>query len=65
VAPITDVLRADTKKFLWRKAQEAAILSITILFHSGKVSILSHYNPNHPALLGPDASEFAIAGILS
>jgi len=32
---------------------------------SEKTPILRHYDPNHPALVEMDASEFAIAGILS
>jgi len=36
-----------------------------ILFTSGKTLILKHYDPDRPALLETDASDFAIAGILS
>jgi len=64
VSPITDLLRQDTK-FEWGEAQEAAFLKVTILFTSGKTPILRHYDPDRPALLGTDASDFAIAGILS
>jgi hypothetical protein len=52
-------------EFHWGEAQEAAFLKITILFTSGKTPILEHYNPERPALLGTDTSDFAIAGILS
>jgi hypothetical protein len=59
-----DVLRQDME-FKWGEAQEAAFLKITILFTSGKTPILRHYDPDRPALLETDASDFAIAGILS
>jgi len=64
VSPITDLLRQDVE-FKWGEAQEAAFLKITILFTSGKTPILRHYDPHRPALLETDASDFAIAGILS
>jgi len=65
VAPITDLLRGKTKDIHWQEAQEAAFLKITILFTSGKTPILQHYDPNCPALVETDASDFAIAAILS
>jgi len=49
----------------WGEAQEAAFLKIVILFTSGKTPILNHYDPDRPALLETDASDCAIAGILS
>jgi len=64
VSPITDLLQQDTK-FEWGQAQEAAFLKVTILFTSGKTPILRHYDSDRPALLETDASDFAIAGILS
>jgi len=64
ISPITDLLRQDVK-FEWGQSQEAAFLKITILFASGKTPILRHYDPERPALLETDASDFAIAGILS
>jgi len=64
VSPITDLLKQDFK-VEWGEAQEAAFLKITILFVSGKTPILRHYDPDRPALLETDPSEFAIAGILS
>jgi hypothetical protein len=64
VSPITDLLKHDVK-FEWGEAQEAAFLKITVLFLSGKTPILRHYNPDRPAPLETDASDFAIAGILS
>jgi hypothetical protein len=65
VAPITDLLRGKSKDIQWLEAKEAAFLKITILFTSGKTPILRHYDPNRPALVEIDASDFAIAGILS
>jgi len=64
ISPITDLLRQEVK-FQWGESQEAAFLKITILFTSGKTPILRHYDPDRPALLETDASDFAIAGILS
>jgi hypothetical protein len=65
VVPITDLLRGKTKDINWADAQEAAFLKIPILFTSGKTPILRHYDPNRPALVETDASDFVIAGILS
>jgi len=64
VSPITDLLRQDVN-FQWGEAQEAAFFKVVILFTSGKTPILRHYDPDRPALLEPDSSDFAIAGILS
>jgi len=65
VSPITDLLRGSEKKIERKEAQEAAFLKITILFTSGETPILQHYDRNRPALVETDASDFAIAGILS
>lgn len=59
------MLRGDKKLFHWGEAQEAAFLKITMLFTSGKTPILWHYDPDQPALLETDASDFAIAEVLS
>jgi hypothetical protein len=64
VSPITDLLRQDIT-FQWGEAKEAAFVKVTILFTSGKTPILRHYDPDRPALLETDASDFAIAGIVS
>ena len=64
VSPITDLLRQDVN-FQWGEAQETAFLKVVILFTSGKTPILKHYDPDRPALLETDASDFAIAGIIS
>ena len=53
------------RDFRWGKAQEVAFLKVTMLFTSGKTPKLRHYDPERPALLETDASDFAIAGILS
>ena len=65
VALIMDLLRDKTKNIKWAEAQEAAFLKITILFTLGQTPILRHYDPNRPALVETDASDFAIVGILS
>jgi len=64
VSPITDLLRQDVN-FHWGQAHEAAFLKIVILFTLGKTPIFKHYDPDSPALLETDASDFAIASILS
>jgi hypothetical protein len=64
VLPITDLLRQDMD-FQWEDVPEAAFLKITILFTFGKTPILRHYAPEGPALLETDASDFAIAGLIS
>jgi len=64
VSPITDLLRQHMK-FDWGEDQEAAFLKIRTLFTSSKTPILRHYDPDRPALLESDASQFAIAAILS
>jgi len=64
VSPITDLLR-QAIRFEWGESQEAAFLKIVILFTSGKTPILRHYDPDRPALLETDASDFAIAGTSS
>jgi len=62
VSPITDLSRQDVE-FKCGQVQEAAFLKITILFTSGKTPILRHYDPNRPALLETNATDFAISGI--
>jgi len=64
VSLITDLLHQDTK-FKWGEAQEAAFLKLTVLFTCGKTPILRLYYPDRPTILETDASDFAIAGILS
>ena len=65
MSPITNLLRGPDKGIIWGAAQEASFLKITILFTSAKTPILLHYDPNRPALVGTDASDIAITGILS
>jgi len=64
VSPNTDLFRQEVD-IVWGEAQEAAFLKITVLFISGKTPILRHYDPERPALLESDASDFAVAGIIS
>jgi len=65
VTPITDLLTEITKEIIWGDTQEATFLKITILFTSGKSPLVRHYDSNQPALVETDASDFAIASILS
>jgi len=65
VSPITNLLRGFNRVIIWGETQEAAFLKITILVTSGKTPILRHYDPDRPALVERDVSDFAIAGILS
>jgi hypothetical protein len=64
VSLITDLMQQEIE-FNWGEAKEVALLKITMLFTSGKSPILRHYNPDRPALLETDASDFAIAGSFS
>jgi hypothetical protein len=41
------------------------LLKVIILFTSGKTPIVRHYDPDRPAILEIDASDFATASILS
>lgn len=45
--------------------QEAAFFKIRTLFTSSKTLIVRHYDPDRPVLLESDASQFAIAAIVS
>jgi hypothetical protein len=63
-SPITDLLKQDGGIF-GGEVEESSFLEITVLLTSGKAPIRWHYVPNIPALLETDASDFAIAGILS
>jgi hypothetical protein len=65
VSPMKDLLRGQDTVISWNEAQDAAFLKITIWFTLGKTPILRHYDPNRPALLETNASDSAIAGILS
>lgn len=65
VALITDLLRGKSKDIMWGNAQETAFLMITICLTLGKTPILGHYDPYRPVLVETDASDLAIAGILS
>jgi len=65
VAPITDLLRGNGKEFVFGEAQEAAFLTITIMFTSGKTSIIRHLDQDRPAMIETDASDCAVGGILS
>lgn len=65
VSPITDSLNGIDNDMCLEATQEAAFLEITVLFNYGKMRILRQYDLSQPALVETDASDFAIAGILS
>jgi len=64
VAPITDSLRGNKMNIHWGESQEAVFFKIIIVFSSGKIPIIQHYNLNQPALLDTNTSDFAIGRIL-
>jgi hypothetical protein len=63
--PITDTLKKKGKDFSWGPEQESAFLKLKILFHTDNTPIMRHFNPEWPAILETDASDFAISGVLS
>jgi len=65
VAPITDLLRGNSKEFNFGEAQEASFLKIVVLFTSGMTPILRHFDQERPALIETDALDFAIGAVLS
>jgi len=64
VSPITDLLQQQMK-IDRGEDQEAAFFKIRTLFTSSKTLIVRHYDPDRPVLLESDASQFAIAAIVS
>lgn len=64
ISPIMDLLQQD-REFSWGDALKVAFLKITISFISGKTPVSRHNDPERPALLETDASDFAIAGVVS
>jgi hypothetical protein len=63
--PITDTLKGDGRKFSWGPEQEAAFLKLKILFHEDNTPIMRHYEPDLPAVLETDSSDFALGAVLS
>ena len=64
ITPLTDLLKTkNNPKFQWRSDQQSAFDELKTRFST--VPILCHFNPNLPICLHPDASDFAISGILS
>jgi len=61
---IADLLQ-KVRDYKWGDAQEALVLKITVAFTTGKTAILRHGEPDPPALFETNASDFAMAGILS
>jgi hypothetical protein len=60
--PLTRLLRKDTK-FLWSEKTQSAFDTLKTAFTSAP--ILTHFNPERPIALETDASDYALAGILS
>jgi hypothetical protein len=63
--PITDTLKGDPKKFKWGPEQNTAFARLKTLFHSDNTPIMRHFDPEKPAILETDSSDFAISGVLS
>jgi hypothetical protein len=63
--PITDTLKGDGRQFAWGPAQEAAFLKLKILFHEDNTPIMRHYEPDLPAIVETDSSDFALGAVLS
>ncbi|KAH0602269.1 uncharacterized protein H6S33_009843, partial [Morchella sextelata] len=61
--PITDCLRGDAKNFVWSMTAQAAFEKLKTLFTSAP--ILVHFSPDRQTIVETDASDFAIAAILS
>jgi hypothetical protein len=60
--PLTRLLRKDNK-FLWSEKTQIAFDTLKTAFTSAP--ILTHFNPQRPIVLETDASDYALAGILS
>jgi len=65
VSPITDLVKGDQKSVPFGKPQEAAILKIALLFTSGKIPVLRHFDQDRPAQIQTDAPDFALGAVLS
>ncbi|MCU1441842.1 MAG: hypothetical protein JWP85_2839, partial [Rhodoglobus sp.] len=61
--PITDCLRGDAKNFVWSSMAQGAFKMLKTLFTSAP--ILIHFSPDRQIIVETDASDFAIAAILS
>jgi hypothetical protein len=61
-APLTKLLRKNTK-FQWNDPAQNAFDSLKKSFTSAP--ILTHFDPGRPIILETDASDFALAGIIS
>jgi hypothetical protein len=62
VLPLTRLLRKDTP-FSWDAPQHQAFVALKSMF--SKAPILIHFDPSNPIVLETDASDYAIAAILS
>jgi hypothetical protein len=63
--PITDTLKGDGRNFYWGPKQEAAFLKLKILFHEENTPSMRHYDPDRPAIVETDSSDFALGAVLS
>jgi hypothetical protein len=66
MGPITDTLKIDKnnpKQFNWGPEQEAAFYKILILF--ANTPVMRHFDPEIPAQVETDSSDFALGGVLS
>ena len=61
--PITDTLKGDPKDFRWTQACQVAFEFLKAQFT--KAPVLRHFDPQKEIFLETDASDFAIAGVLS
>ena len=61
-APLTRLLKKEIK-FEWKDAQDQAFKELCNAFTTAP--ILQHFKPGQPLLIETDASDFAIAGVLS
>ena len=61
--PITDLLKGDSKSFVWSRAAEIAFQFLKACFTTQP--ILRHFDPSLESFLEVDASDFALGGVLS
>lgn len=61
-APLTRLLRKDVK-FDWTAKEEDSFQTLKVAFTTAP--ILCHFKPDRPIVIETDASDFAIAGVLS
>jgi RNase H-like domain found in reverse transcriptase len=62
VLPLTRLTRKDTP-FVWGEKQQHAFEALKAMF--SEAPILIHFDPNNPIVVETDASDYAIAAIIS